>query len=231
MQRWKLVSGVAVAVVLVAGTAVALAGPRFPGARETGMRAYWSLLDDAQKAQAKEIAADYLAETAPDLYGLAARVLRLRGDVAAVLTVEQRREAVRLHAERRGWTQTERGARLERLLATMDRDAVARDVERLESAPPEERVTTVLDLLDRFRAAAEPGIVDALKLSADQVARIHALADEAKADVRPVAVRVVAARDAAKAKGLALLDASQRARLDEARATGRGRLLGVLRGR
>lgn len=230
MKSWKLVSGVAIAVVTVVGTAVALAGPRFRGAEDLGLKAYWSVLNDTQKEQAKGIAADYLAETAPDRLATGARIMRFRADVATVLTVEQRKQVAANWWAGRGRTPEEKGARLEHLLASMDRGAVADRVERMETATPEQRVTLAIELFDQFWAAAEPKVATDLKLTDDQLAKIRALAANAKSDVRPVAVRVATAKEQAKAKGLAILDESQRKRLDDARVSGRARLMAFIRG-
>jgi hypothetical protein len=231
MSRRKIV-GLVVAGVLLAGTAVAVAAPRgFRGLDEIGQKAYWSLLSEGQREQAKELALDYVAATAPDRLAAASRWFRLQADVATVLTQDQRREAAKLRWIGKNLPADKRREVFSSILDGTDREALAKRVERLEAASPEERVTIGIEILDQVYDAAEPRFAEKLGLTADQRARIRTLVGEARTDLVPVAVRLSQAKSGAVTKGLDLLDAQQRQRLDTVRTDVRTRVLAFLRGK
>jgi hypothetical protein len=231
MQRkWKI-AAVTLVSVLVLGTAAAVAAPRAGGLEEIGQKVYWSLLTDGQKAEAKAIAADYLADVAPDRLGAAARLMRLKADVAGVLTKEQRIEAGKLGWIAKNLPKEKRREHFAELLASTDREALAGRVEKLQAATPEERVTLGIEIIDQIYDAAEPKLAARLSLTEEQRRQIRVLVGAAKTDLQPVAVRLATAKAAAVAKGLALLDTEQKKKLDSFRDGVRAKILSFIRGK
>ncbi len=231
MRKLKVVV-VAGAAVVLGAAAVALAAPRgFRGLEEIGQKAYWSMLSEGQREQAKDVALDFTALTAPDRFAAASRFLKLQSDVAQVLTLEQRREAAKLGWIAKSLPQEKRRELFSSILEGTDREALAQRVERLETASPEERVTLGIEIVEQVYGAAEPRLAERIGLTADQRGQIRGLVDAAKTDLQPIAVRLAQAKADATTKGLAILDATQRARLDGVRTEVRTRVLDFLRGK
>jgi len=109
------------------------------GLRAFGLKVYWSLLDETQKDEAKEIISDHRAETAADRLRAASRLLRYRADVAEVLTKEQREKLVRLRRVVTRLPEAKKRALLEKLLRRTDRNLLADRLESLDGAGPEAR--------------------------------------------------------------------------------------------
>ncbi len=217
----------AVAGALLASTADA----RILGEVEKlGMKAYWSLLDEGQRAEAKAIAERYLADTAPDRLAVEARVAKYRADVAALLSPEQRREAVRILAAVKRMAPGSRRALLDRLLDRTDRAALAGKVERIASAAAPEQVALGVEVLDDVAEVMLAVFTEKLSLTAEQTSGIRTLYADLKADLLPVAGRLAEAKAAAAREGLALLRPEQKARLDEFRAGLLGKVIAFLRG-
>jgi len=234
-KRTITILAVLAGVVLLGATAAsagerAAASRRARGLKALGLKVYWSLLREDQKADAKAVLADFLTDTAPDRLSAAARLLRFKADVAAVLTPEQRREAARMKRASQGLAGDERRAVLDRLLEGTDREALAARVERLAGAAPQAKVMTGLEILDQLYDVAEPAIAERLGLSPEQRERIRALYVGLKSDLTPVAVRLETAKAAATAKAVALLDDAQRTKLEQARESIAEKVLAFLRG-
>jgi hypothetical protein len=224
-----------VGTIALLSVAVALfatpADARWMGELEKlGIKAYWSLLDEGQREQAKALAERYLADTAPDRLAVEARVAKYRADVAALLTPEQRREAVRILAAVKRMAPERRRALLEGLLDRTDRTALAGRVERIASAGPQDKLALGMEILDEVAGAMLAVFTEKLGLSAEQQAGIRALYAGLKADVLPAAGRLSEAKAAATREGLALLRPEQKARFDEFRAGVLSKVLAFIRG-
>lgn len=223
-------------LVLVLGAGTAAATGRFDDARgkaglkALGFKVYWSLLDDGQKAEAKEIVADHLAATGPDRLAAAARLLRYRADVAALLTKEQRAKALKIAFTVKKLPKERRIALLDRLLDKTDRAALANRLEGLIDASPEARVGGGLDVLDQLHALLLAEAATRLGLTADQTARIDALYRELRTDIEPIALRLAQAKDDAVRKGLSILDETQKAKLELVKDAVIEKVLAFLRG-
>ena len=126
MSKRKIAALSALAVLVLAGFTVATGQERLAetrrshGLKALGFKVYWSLLDDGQKGEAKEIISDFLAETAPDRLAVLSRVMRHKADVAALLTKEQRVQAGKIGAMVRKLPKEKRHELVDRLLEGTD---------------------------------------------------------------------------------------------------------------
>ena len=104
-MKIKLI-GAVLACVLVGTAAIGAeraANRRFEGGlKALGFKAYWSLLDEDQQGEAKAIIKDHVARTAPDRMEALSIMVRFRGEVARVLTVEQRLKAAGISRHMKG---------------------------------------------------------------------------------------------------------------------------------
>jgi len=232
-MKWKLVGIAAVGLVLVAGAGAALAAPHRrgrDGVEALERRYYASLLRVEQHAPAKALLVDYLAQTAPDRDLAGARLLRWRGEAAAILTIEQRKDAGALAAFAATMDAAAKREGLDKLLDGTDREALAKRVERLEGATPDERVAIGLEILEQVYDTYEPVLAKRLTLTDDQRTRLRALLASAKDDLRPVAVRLDLAKVELHRRALALLDDDQRAKFAAFHADLRTKVLAFVRG-
>ena len=222
------------AALLLAGATTASAKGRAArearGLRALGLQAYWSLLREDQKPAARAILGEHLAATAPDRLAAAARLLRFKADVAALLTTEQRKAAARLAQQVRGMSQEDRRDGFDGLLDQTDREALARRAEARVTATPEERVALGLEMLDQMYALVEPTLAERLTLTQEQRTTVRALYEALKTDLQPVGVRLEVAKAEAARAGVALLDAEQKAKFEAFVTDVRERVLGFLRG-
>jgi hypothetical protein len=231
-MKWKLVGVAAAGLMLVVGAGAALAAPHRrgrDGVEALERRYYASLLRADQRPPAKTLLADFLAQTAPDRDLAGARLLRWRGEAAAVLTVEQRKDAGGLAAFVAKMDAAAKREGLDELLDGADREALAKRVERLDAATPDERVAIGLEILEQAYDVCEPVLAKRLTLTDDQRARLRALLASAKDDLRPIAVRLELARVELHRRALALLDDDQRARFAAFHADLRAKVLAFLR--
>jgi len=231
MTTRKTVIAAALAGIVLAGTALAAdraAEARFRG----GLKAlgFQAILDETQKEEAREILSDHLAATAPDRLSALSRLIRFRADVAAVLTEEQRRKAGKLRTIARKLPEAKRRRMADRLLDLTDRAALADLAERHEAAGPGEKVALGFRMLDLLVDALEADLRRKLTLTGGQVAEIRALWEELKTDLRPVADRLSVAKEEVKRRGLAILDAGQREKLQAFGDDLRTKILDFLRG-
>jgi hypothetical protein len=230
-MKWKL-AGIAAVGLVVVGAGAALAAPHrrgHDGVAALERRYYASLLRPEQRPQAKALLADFLAETAPDRDLAGSRLLRWRGEAAALLTIDQRKDAGGLGAFVAKMDAAARREGLDKLLDGTDREALATRVERLEAAAPDERVTIGLEILDQVYDVYEPVLAKRLTLTDEQRTKLRALFASAKDDLRPIAVRLELARVELYRKALALLDDDQRAKFAAFHADLRAKVLAFLR--
>lgn len=226
-------AGLALVAAAVASSAAFGAGDGWRargGLRAIGLKAYWSVLREDQKDEAKEILADFLAATAADRSFATARLLDFRADVLALLGPEQIREAGRLRRAVAGLPRERRIELLDRLLDRTDRSGLADRVERLAGASPEQRVTLGFEILDLLLGAVLEELRPRLSLTAEQQASLRDLYGRLEEEIRPASVRIAAAKAEATRKALSLLDAGQRARLEQIRETVTAKVLGFLAG-
>lgn len=228
-MKWKIAGIAAVGLVIAAG--VARAAPRGArgGAEALERKFYWSLLRADQKREVEKAVADFLAQTAPDRDLAASRMLRLRAEATALLTVEQRKDAGKVAWFVKHLTEAERREGFDRFLDGTDREALARRIERLEGAAPEDRVAIGIEILDQVYDAAEAKLAEALKLSPEQRTGLKALYGQAKEDLKPLAVRIETAKGGLVRTGLALLDEEQKAKFDAFHADLRAKILAFVR--
>ncbi|MHC4472846.1 MAG: hypothetical protein ACYTDY_00700 [Planctomycetota bacterium] len=236
MSKRKITALVAVAVVALAGTTAAVAAEKYGQARQAGglkalgFKVYWSMLDEGQKEQAKTIISDFLAETAPDRLAAFGRLVRFKADVAEVLTVEQRKKAGKIRSAVKKLPEERRKALVDEILDGTDRQALADRVERHASASPEDKVTIGLEILDQLYDVVEPRLAEKLALTKDQRDRIRVLYDGLKRELRPAAVRIEKAKAEASRKGLGILDAEQREKLERFKESVTEKVLAFIRG-
>ena len=233
MSRWKTTIILVSVALVLAGTTAAVAAEkqgRAKGLKALGLKFYWSLLDEGQKEQAKEIAADFLADTASDRLAAMSRLLRYKSDVAALLTKEQRKTAGKIKAIVKKLPEEKRKALFEEILNGTDRQALAERIERHASATPEDKVTIGFEILDQVYEALEPKLSEKLTLSRQQLLELRGLYEELKKDLRPLAVRLEKAKAAAKEKGLSILSAEQRAKVERFKETVTEKVLAFIRG-
>jgi Spy/CpxP family protein refolding chaperone len=224
-----------VAVAAVAVAAVAWAGEREArwrghGLRKMGLKVYWSLLREDQKAPAKQILSDFLVATAPDHLHAAARLMEYKAQVAAILAPEQRREAWKAGKHWKGLSEDERRAIADRLLDGTDRSLLARRIEMAAGAAPEEQVLLGYQVLDQVYAVVEPELAKRLALTEDQRAKVRTAFDALKADLRPTAVTLARARAEAVRQALDLLDADQRSQVEAWKDDATAKVMEFLRG-
>jgi hypothetical protein len=198
--------------------------------RKLGLKAYWSVLDGEQKVEAKKIGEKFLLETAPDRLAVKARMLKFRADVTALLTVEQRREAVSVFGALKKLDREGKKEIFAKLLDRTDRAALADRVDRISGVSPPEQVDLGLAICDQLFAAYLEALAPKLALTADQQAQILALFDGVKADLKPVALRLAEARSVVLRAALSLLRPEQREKLDTFREDLMGKVLDFLRG-
>ncbi len=217
-------------MVAGAGAAFAKAFERGAGGIEAlERRYYWSLLKADQKKEVEKALGDFLAETSPDRDLAASRLLRWRADAAAILSVDQRKQA-----GKSGWwlkhlTDPERREALDRLLDGTDREALARRLERLDGAAPEDRVAVGIEVFDQAYDLVEKKATESLALSDDQRTRLRALYGQVKEDLKPIALRLERAKADLRRFGLSLLDADQRAKFDAFHADLKAKVLAFVR--
>lgn len=230
--RWTI-AGVATGIVMLvagAGAALAQAADRKAGGIEAIERKfYWSLLHADQKKAVETALADFLAESSPDRDLAASRLLKFRADATTLLSVEQRKDAGRVRWFVKHLTDVERREGLDRFLDGLDREALARRIERLDGASPEDRIAIGIEILDQAYDAGEPKLVEKLKLSEDQRAKLRALYSALKEDLKPIAVRLERAKADLRRTALALLDADQRQRFDAFHADLMAKVLAFVR--
>jgi hypothetical protein len=238
LRNISLVLVIAVALVALGSTALAREdGPpsaraqaKAHGLEGLGLRAYWSVLREDQKSEAKAIIADHLARTASDRLAALAHCVQFKADVVALLTPEQRKAAWRLARLQRHTPRGERIAALDRLLDGTDRAALADEVESLGSATPEEKVRIGLAIHDRLYGLVEPKVAEALDLTPDQRDRLRDLYEGLKTDLEPIAVRIATAKAEDAQRGMALLDDQQRETLKRFGERVAGKVLTFIRG-
>ncbi len=198
--------------------------------KNLGFKVYWSLLTAEQKIEAKEIIADHLAATAPDRLRLAARVVRYKGDVAEVLTKEQRRKIGRFKAVVKRLPEARRKALLVKFLDRTDRALLAERIESLGTATPEKRVEIGIQILDQVHNAWKAVLVDRIGLTEEQARKIDVLWSDLKKETDPIAVRLAKARAAVIEKGKAILDEEQLQKLEKVKEAVLPRVLDFIRG-
>ena len=231
-MKWKLAGVAAVGLVLVVGAGAALAAPHRrgrDGVEALERRYYASLLRAEQHAPARALLMDFLAQTAPDRDIAGSRLLRWRGEAAAILTVEQRKDAGGLAVLAAKMDAAARREGLDKLLDGTDREALAKRVERLDAATPDERVAIGLAILEQVYDVYEPMLAKRLSLTDDQRTKLRALLAGAKDDLRPIAVRLEVAKVGLHRNALALLDEEQRAKFAAFHADLREKVLAFLR--
>jgi hypothetical protein len=222
--------------LLLLGATVAWAGEqaqtrrRNQGLRAAGLRVYWSLLRDDQREPAREILGDFLVGTQPDRLQASARLVRLKADVAGILTESQRRMAWTARKRFRALAADARRALVDRMLSQTDRAVLASRVERMQAAAPEARVALGIEILGQVGDVLEAEMARTLGLSDRQRAGIRALYDEALAELKPIALRLATAKAEAVARALALLDADQRTKVELWHEDVRAKVLTFLRG-
>jgi hypothetical protein len=115
------------------------------------------------------------------------------------------------------------------LLDGTDREALARRVERLDGASPEDRITIELEILDQAYDVFEPALAKRVSCTDDQRAKLRALYAKAKDDLRPIATRLERAKVELRRSALALLDAEQSAKFSAFHAHLRAKVLAFIR--
>lgn len=234
-KRLPWIAAAAIAGVALFAT-VAWAGERAASARRAhglkamGLKIYWSVLRQDQQAEAKAVIEDFLVETAPERLQVVAAWTSFRASVAGVLTPEQRRKAWALKRADRALTDVERRARVEALLETTDRGALADRVSRMPGATLEERAEVSSELLEQFYVALEADVAPRLDLDESQRAAVRTHFDALRADLKRVAPSLADARQAAIQKALAILDEDQRARVKTLGDDALARVLAFIRG-
>ena len=234
LRNVALACVVVVALLAVGTSALARDGAGRTGADQgwkgLGLRAYWSVLREDQKSEAKAIVADHLARTAPDRWAAAARAVQFRADVAAMLTPVQRKAAGRLAWARRHTPHAKRMVALARLLDETDRTALADEVASLASAAPADKVKIGLGIHGRLFDLVEPKLAVYLDLTSEQRSQLRELYAGLMADLGPIALRLETAKAEDARRGLALLDDEQRATLKDLGAGITEKVLAFLRG-
>ncbi|MCU0725806.1 MAG: hypothetical protein MUE73_08470 [Planctomycetes bacterium] len=198
--------------------------------RKLGLKAYWSVLDDDQKTEAKKIGEKFLLETAADRLAVEARVMKFRADVTALLSVEQRRTAAKVFATLKKLDGERKKELFSKLLDRTDRAVLSERVDRISGASPPEQVELGLAIHDQLFEAYLGALAEKLALTADQQAAARALYDGLKADLKPTALRLAEEKSAAVRAALALLRPEQKEKLDSFREDLMGKVLDFLRG-
>ncbi len=214
LMKVVLITVVITAVLMSGAVADAGQDARSQGSlKKLGFKFYWSLLDADQQMQAKEIIADHLAKTTADRLAAAALVVKFKADVAALLTLEQIKQAGKIRKVMKTMPRGKRAVVFNRLLGTTDRAAFTDRVARIVDAGPEDRVRIGIELLDQtvdlFLAEYGPRV----DLTREQETRIREHYAALKTDLKPVALRLSRARATVIEEALAILTDEQRAKV------------------
>ncbi len=198
--------------------------------KKLGFKFYWSLLDADQQMQAKEIIADHLAKTTADRLAAAALVVKFRADVAALLTLEQIKQAGKIRKVMKTMPRGKRAVVFDRLLGTTDRVAFTDRVSRIVDAGPEDRVRIGIELLDQMVDVYLAEYGPRLKLTREQETRIREHYAALKTDLKPVALRLSTARAKVIEEARAILTDDQRAKVGKFKDTVLQKVLAWLQG-